>query len=149
MAHESPVTDAAIADTAGMILEHRGVPVFAEYSASTGGYSYGGQFPAVVDRGDSVCIKSSYYTCNPCHQWLASVPVGAVEKAFPSVGKLASIKVTRRNHLGALGGRAETVEIVGTTGAKVSVSAYSLEPLLADNNPDLCASDWFGVTNGP
>jgi hypothetical protein len=149
MAHESPVTDAAIADTAGMILEHRGVPVFAEYSASTGGYSYGGQFPAVVDRGDSVCIKSSYYTCNPCHQWLASVPVGAVEKAFPSVGKLASIKVTRRNHLGALGGRAETVEIVGTTGAKVSISAYSLEPLLADNNPDLCASDWFGVTNGP
>jgi hypothetical protein len=37
----------------------------------------------------------------------------------------------------------------GTNGAKVSVSAYDLEVLLADNNPDSCASDWFGVTNGP
>jgi len=57
--------------------------------------------------------------------------------------------VTQRNGLGALGGRVETIEIVGTSGAKLSVPSYELEPLLARANPDHCASDWFGVVNGP
>jgi hypothetical protein len=148
MANENSIVDAAVADTAAQILESGGAPVFAEYSASTGGYSYGGEFPAVPDRGDPVCIKSSYYTCNPCHKWLAVVPVSAVEKTFPSVGKLSAVEVTKRNGLGALGGRAETVELLGTSGAKVVVSAYELEPLLAANNPNFCVSDWYGVNNG-
>jgi len=149
MGGETAISNAAAADTAGQILEQGGVPVSTEYSASTGGYTFGGQFPAVVDAGDAVCVKSSYYTCNPCHKWLAAVPVDAVEKEFPSVGKLAAVEVRKRNGLGALGGRAETVEIVGTSGANISVTAYDLEALLAENNPDSCASDWFGVTNGP
>ena len=158
MANESPILDAAVTDTAGQILEQSGTPgtpgapgtpVFAEYSASSGGYTVNGQFPGVVDRGDVVCIKSGYYTCNPCHKWWASVPVRSVEKTFPSVGKLAAVEVTQRNGLGSLGGRVETVEIVGTTGAKVSVSSYALGPLLAESNPDYCVSDWYAVTNGP
>jgi hypothetical protein len=59
------------------------------------------------------------------------------------------VEVTQRNGLGALGGRVETIEIVGTSGAKLSVPSYELEPLLARANPDHCASDWFGVVNGP
>ncbi len=149
MANESALANAAVADTAGQILERNGMPVLAQYSASTGGYSYSGQFPAVPDSGDSVCIKSSFYTCNPCHRWSASVPVGTVERAFTSVGKLAEVVVTKRNGLGALDGRAETVELIGTTGAKLSVLGYKLESLLAAGNPNNCASDWFRVTNGP
>ena len=123
--------------------------MLAEYSASSGGYTLGGQFPSVVDRGDSVCIKSSYYTCNPCHKWWASVPVRAVEKAFPSVGKLAEVEVTQRNGLGPLGGRVEAVEIVGTTGTEVPATSSAMGALLSVNNQDSCASDWYGVTNGP
>lgn len=152
MANESPILNAAVTDTAGQILEQPGTPgtpVFAEYSASSGGYTGSGQFRGVVDRGDVVCIKSGYYTCNPCHKWWASVPVRSVEKTFPSVGKLAAVEVTQRNGLGSLGGRVETVEIVGTTGVKVSVSSYALGSLLAENNPNYCASDWYAVTNGP
>jgi hypothetical protein len=178
MADESADLDAAVADTAGQILEQpelapasgdarvtgeivqpapggpdgptqSGVPVLAEYSASTGGYTGGGPFPQVVDRGDAVCIKSHYYSCNPCHKWLATVPVSALEDAFKSIGKLAAVEVTQRNGLGALGGRVETVELLGTTGATISVPAYELGALLAGNNPDHCTSDWFGVTNGP
>ena len=155
MANETPISNAAVADTAGEILEEPGEasqpgdPVFAQYSASSGGYSHGGQFPAVIDRGDVVCLKSSYYTCNPCHKWVASVPVSAIENAFPSTGRLAALAVTKRNGLGALGGRAETVEILGTTGVELTVPAYELGWLLAKNNPNYCASDWFGVTNGP
>lgn len=178
MADETADLDQAVADTAGQILEQpagaavtaelrqrgkiiqpapggpattspTGIPVLAEYSASTGGYTGGGPFPEVVDAGDSVCIKSPYYSCNPCHKWLATVPVKAIENAFKSVGSLASIEVTLRNGLGALGGRVETLEVIGTTGASVSAPAYELGALLAGNNPDHCSSDWYGVTNGP
>ncbi|MGA2528741.1 MAG: SpoIID/LytB domain-containing protein, partial [Acidimicrobiales bacterium] len=125
------------------------VPALAEYSASTGGYTGGGPFPGVVDLGDSICIKSHYYTCNPCHKWVAAVPVASFEKAFKSIGPLGALDVTQRNGLGALGGRVETVEIVGTSGTTLSVPSYELEPLIAANNTYHCASDWFGVSNGP
>jgi hypothetical protein len=83
-----------------------GTPVYAEYGASTGGYTGGGPFPGVVDRGDVICIKSSYYTCNPCHRWSAAVPVSALEKAFKSIGQLAAVDITQRNGHGASAPRA-------------------------------------------
>jgi hypothetical protein len=77
------------------------------------------------------------------------VPVSAVEKAFKSIGTLAAIEVTERNGFGALGGRVEKLEIVGTSGATVSVGPGALEALVAAGNPAHCASDWYGVSNGP
>jgi hypothetical protein len=155
LADENRMLEAAVRDTAGQILLQDGTsatasaPVFAEYSASTGGYTLGGQFPAVVDGGDSVCIKSRFYSCNPCHKWWASVPVRAIEKAFPSVGELAAVEVTQRNGLGSLGGRVDTVAVVGTNGAVVSVPVAAMEALIGANNQGDCSSDWFGLTNGP
>jgi hypothetical protein len=186
MTEETPVVDAAVADTVGEILvqpgkapppppvqppglpgqpgvppgltalgghvgqsNQPGTPVYAEYSASTGGFTGGGPFPGVVDRGDAICIKSSYYTCNPCHKWSAAVPVSAIEKAFSAIGKLAAVVITQRNGRGALGGRVEAVEIVGTTGLTMTVPAWALGPFLANHNPKHCTSDWYGVTNGP
>jgi peptidoglycan hydrolase-like amidase len=155
MAGENRMLDAAAADTAGQILVRdgatatAGAPVLAEYSASTGGYTVGGPFPSVVDRGDSVCIKSRFYTCNPCHKWWASVPVSTIEKAYPSVGVLAAVEVTERNGLGPLGGRVENVALVGTNGAVVFVPVPALTALIGANNKGYCASDWYGVTNGP
>ena len=146
MADENSMENEAVADTAGEILEQVATtspagttsttvprstlvspaitaadpaPVFAQYSASSGGYTVNGAFPGVADRGDSVCIKSRFSSCNPCHKWWASVPVSALEKAFPSVGKLAQIDVTQRSGVGPLGGRVVSVEIMGTTGAQI------------------------------
>lgn len=133
----------------GHVPAQPGTPVLAEYSASTGGYTGGGPFPKVVDRGDSVCFKSPYYTCNPCHKWKAVITVHAIEKAFKSVGPLAAIEVTGRNGVGALGGRVESLEIVGTAGVTLAIPSYELGPLIAAGNPDHCSSDWFAVTNGP
>ncbi len=103
----------------------------------------------MVDRGDVICIKSSYYTCNPCHRWSAAVPVSALEKGFKSIGQLAAVDITQRNGHGALGGRVGSVEIVGTTGVTLTIPAWELGPFLANHNPKHCASDWYGVTNGP
>jgi hypothetical protein len=75
--------------------------------------------------------------------------VPAVEKAFPSVGRLAAVEVTQRNGLGPLGGRVENVAIVGTTGTVVFAPVAALAALIGANNQGYCASDWYGVTNGP
>ena len=45
----------------------RRCPAFTEFSASTGGYTAGGNFPAVRDDGDSV---------SPTHEWTATVGSG-------------------------------------------------------------------------
>jgi hypothetical protein len=75
--------------------------------------------------------------------------VRAIEKAFPSVGELAAVEVTQRNGLGSLGGRVDTVAVVGTNGAVVSVPVAAMEALIGANNQGDCSSDWFGLTNGP
>lgn len=107
---------AAVADTAGRYLVLHGEPAPTQYSASSGGYTVGGTYPAVPDAGDSVCLHSSYWTCNPAHTWAATIPLRAVEAAFPSVGSLTAISVAHRNGLGQWGGRALTVLLVGTKG---------------------------------
>ena len=65
-----------------------------QYSASTGGYTNPGAFPAVPDAGDAVCVPGA---CNPNHTWTASVPVSTIESAWPQLGTLESISVTGRN----------------------------------------------------
>jgi len=45
---------------AGEILEAHGAPFSPSTRLRPAATPYGGQFPAVPDRGDSVCIKSSY-----------------------------------------------------------------------------------------
>ena len=95
------------------------------------------------DRGDSVCIKSAGYTCNPWHDWTQTIPVATIDKAFPSIGKLSAIKVTARNGYGTLGGRVETLQVVGTTGATLSMGVGEFIATLGLD------SDWFTVTNGP
>ncbi len=102
-------SDQAIADTAGEVRILNGGVARTEFSSSTGGHTAGGTFPAVVDDGDDVSL-------NPFHNWHASIPVGQVEAAYPSVGTLEAVDVTRRNGLGDFGGRALDVQIRGSRG---------------------------------
>ena len=105
----------------------------AEFSSSTGGYTAGGAFPAVVDAGDAT-------RSNPNHDWTASVPASAVRAAFPSVGALQSIAVTGRNGLGDLGGRVTQMVLAGT-GGRVTISGTEFAGALG------LKSDWFAITN--
>jgi SpoIID/LytB domain protein len=144
MLNENPVSDAAVSATAGQILDLSGTRTAATamYSASTGGYSAGGPFPAVPDAGDAVCLQRDSITCNPSHDWTDSIPVPTVQAAYPSIGTLESVLVTKRNGLGDMGGRVLEVSISGSAGS-VTVTgsdfAYTFGLL----------SNWFAVTNGP
>jgi SpoIID/LytB domain protein len=142
--NENPISNAAVAATAGQILDLQGTHTAAttEYSASTGGYTTGGPFPAVPDLGDAICVPGNGLTCNPNHDWQTAVPVGTVEAAYPSVGALTSVAVTERNGLGDLGGRVLEVRVSGASGS-VTVSGADFAGALG------LLSDWFAVTNGP
>ncbi|GAC1369169.1 MAG: hypothetical protein NVSMB32_14040 [Actinomycetota bacterium] len=108
---EDPRSTAAVLATAGQVRRTAGGAVaHTEYSSSTGGYSAGGDFPSVVDAGDSVAQNSS-------HSWDVKLPVSLLEAAYPSIGTLQSIQVTSRNGLGDMGGRVLSLSISGSSGS--------------------------------
>jgi SpoIID/LytB domain protein len=139
---ETPLTNTAVADTDGDIVDMSGgnVPATTQFSASTGGYTAGIAFPAVPDAGDAVCVQSTDDTCNPNHDWTARIPVASIEADFPSIGVLVNLYVSHRNGLGNLGGRALDVELQGTR-ASASVDAGDFA---ADFG---LISNWFAFTN--
>ncbi len=140
LSSENPLTDEAISDTAGEVLENgQGAIANTEFSASTGGYTSGGSFPAVPDAGDSVCVPSA---CNPNHTWQASIPVSQVEATWPSIGTLVAISVTSRDGNGDFGGRAKTVQITGTN-SSLTVGGTTFEADFGLN------SNFFAFTGTP
>ena len=110
-----------------------GSVALTEFSSSTGGYTAGGAFPAVVDSGDSTAS-------NPNHNWTASISTSSVQQAFPSVGALQSIAITGRNGLGDTGGRVTQMVLTGTAG-RVTISGTQFEWALG------LKSDWFSITS--
>ncbi len=137
---ENQLTDLAVADTAGEVLVMgNGSVARTEYSSSTGGYTAGGAFPAVVDAGDSVCVPSA---CNENHLWHVQVPVSAIQAAYPSIGTLSALDVTARNGYGDWGGRVEEMTVQGSAGSvQVTGDEFAADLGLLSN--------WFTVTSTP
>jgi peptidoglycan hydrolase-like amidase len=127
--------------TAGQVMMINGTNTVAttQYSASSGGYTTGDQFPAVPDAGDAICIPGA---CNPNHDWTASVPVSSIQGAYPQIGILTSVTVTARNGLGDLGGRVEQVRVAGTSGTATDTGDGFASKLGLK-------SDWFAVSGQP
>ncbi len=140
VAAQTAISDLAVADTAGEVLDlSNGSVARTDYSASTGGYTAGGAFPPVVDLGDAVCVPNA---CNTNHVWRAEISVGTVEAAYPSIGTFENLVVTERNGYGDWGGRVEELKLEGSTGSiEVTGSAFAAGFGLR--------SDWFIVTSVP
>ncbi|HUD16902.1 MAG TPA: SpoIID/LytB domain-containing protein, partial [Acidimicrobiales bacterium] len=132
--NESAVTDLAVDDTLGQVMESPGGNVAAtQYSASTGGYTNPGTFPGVPDTGDAVCVPGA---CNPNHTWTATVAVATIEATWPQLGTLESISITGRNGDGEWGGRVTAITLVGS-GQNVSLTGDQFAGALG------LKSDWF------
>lgn len=127
-AEETPNTDEAVSSTAGTVVTRGGQPVSTEFSASTGGWTAGGDFRAVEDEGDAA---------SPDHDWTQTVTAQQVSDAF-GVGPLESMAVTERNGLGADGGRVVTLHVVGADGT-VDVPGPKVRSKLG------LKSDWFTI----
>ena len=132
--NESAVTDAAVTETQGQVMEFPGGAVAAtQYSASTGGYTNPGAFPAVPDAGDAVCVPGA---CNPNHDWTTTVPGSTIDATWPQLGVLQSISITARNGFGEWGGRVTAMTLIGS-GQNVSLSGDAFAAGLG------LRSDWF------
>ncbi len=138
--NESPLTDSATLDTLGYVMEVGTKIMTTEYSASTGGYSAPGTFPAVPDTGDSVCPPGVNGACNSNHTWKVTIPVASIESTWPQLGTLQSIAITSRNGNGDWGGRVLSMTLVGTS-QNVVVTG---DQFAASFN---LLSDWFTSTN--
>jgi SpoIID/LytB domain protein len=147
-AHESNVgpyyvdSNQAVLGTGAQILECAsdtacGAPTqvaLTEFSSSTGGWTAGGAFPAVVDYGDAT-------PANPNHNWEVTVSAGSIQDAYgSSVGTVESLEVTKRNGLGDLGGRVLAMNITGTS-ATISVTGSDFAAALG------LRSDWFAIVS--
>ena len=107
---ETKTTNEAVAGTAGQILRDGKLPAFTQFSASSGGWtSDGGQtyLPAKRDPWDD-------WDGNPHHDWTANISVESLESAFPQLGRLEAIRVTRRDGNGAWGGRVLQLVLEGS-----------------------------------
>lgn len=126
-------TDQAVSGTSGQVMRFaNGTIAMTEYSSSTGGYSAGGTFPAVVDDGDD-------YVGNPNRSWSVTMTAADVATKL-GTGAIASVAVTARNGLGASGGRATTVAVTTTTGTVVTFTGAQVRSRLG------LKSDWFSVS---
>jgi len=146
MQDETLSSASAAADTAGQVLMLDGTSTVAttEYSSSSGGYSAGallagGQFPAVPDDGDAVCVPGA---CNPHHNWSVSIPVSTIQSAYPQIGTLSTITVTARNGDGDFGGRVDQMTIAGS-GGSVSVTGNAFAAAMN------LQSNWFAISGQP
>lgn len=105
---EHPLTNQAVAETAGQVRLRGGALVRTEFSSSSGGWTAGGEFPAVEDRGDATAA-------NPHHDWTVTVDAEVLAQRL-GTAPMIGIAVLRRNGLGADGGRVLQVAVDTTAG---------------------------------
>jgi SpoIID/LytB domain protein len=132
---EDARTDTAIADTAG-VVRHAGdgTLAYTQFNSSSGGFTSGANFPVVADVGDGVAA-------NPWNRWTLTRARTDVEAAFPAVGSVTNIDVTRRNGIGEWGGRVLAITVRGTAGAQ-SMTGQQFATALG------LPSAWFDVPAG-
>jgi peptidoglycan hydrolase-like amidase len=116
--YQSAISNLAVEDTSGVVLVAAGTRTvaLARYSASTGGWSAAGEFPAVRDFGDDCVVPGNPLECNPSHDWQRTLTGAAITRKYRVVGRLQRVRVVERNGRGAYGGRALEILIKGTKG---------------------------------
>lgn len=138
---EDPRTDAAISATSGVVRVRNGSTVRTEFSASTGGWTAGGEFPPVEDLGD---VRS------PQHSWKKTLTAAQIQSKYPTIGQFTGLR-TQHNGLGSLGGRVLSVQVLGTSGT-VTVTGNQFRSAFActgsPSAPGCLPSDWF-ASQGP
>jgi SpoIID/LytB domain protein len=138
----APADVAAAAATAGQVRMRGDAVASTTYSASSGGYTAPGAYPAVVDLGDACFDPGDPPACNPVHTWHASVRTAALSSALGDLGTLQRLVVDQRDGDGAFGGRVLELTVVGSAGTRT-----------LDGNSFAAAaglpSDWFVRVRAP
>ncbi|HUR14129.1 MAG TPA: SpoIID/LytB domain-containing protein [Mycobacteriales bacterium] len=160
---EATSTTNAVKATAGVIRTYGGKAIFAEFSASNGGWSTDGGTPYLVAKADPWDGLGT----NPVHSWKAVLPVTALECRYgPKNGdgscakdangrplwRLTRLTITQRDGNGEWGGRVEeaTILFLDGAGSTHSVAAtgsgiYFARPWTGGSDTGL-RGRWFHIT---
>jgi stage II sporulation protein D len=106
---EHPASNAATAATGRTILTYDGAPAFTQFSASSGGWTVAGSVPYLRAKKDPY----DGWSGNSNHDWSVRLTAGAIERAYPSLGKLRKIRVTERDGNGQWKGRVLSMVLDG------------------------------------
>jgi stage II sporulation protein D len=112
---------APAAATAGKILVYQGAPIFAQFSASNGGYTVAGGQPYLPARADSF-DPDVKVNANPYIAYSKTVAVKAIARRL-GLATVTAITISQRDGKGAWGGRVLAGSVTGTdtTGKAASV----------------------------
>ena len=135
---ETTATDEAVAATAGDVVDWRGSPAFTQFASSDGGWTSDGGEPYLVAQKDPY----DGWSGNPVHSWSLSVSASTFQRAYPSIGQLQDLRVTKRDGHGQWGGRVQQLRLVGSRGA-VSLTGDDVRWLFG------LRSDWFSFKATP
>lgn len=132
--NEDVRTTRAITDTAGLVRTRSGRMARTEFGTSSGGWTAGGDFPAVPDDGDD-------YAGNPHHSWTVTLSGAQIEAAFDArqgrdMGTFRGFDSWSRDGRGDLGGRVLGVR-ARFSGGDVSLTGDQARTTL------LLKSSWF------
>ncbi len=100
--------NAAVRATARVIVTYRGKVALTQFASSNGGHSAQGGYPylsAHADRYDGVIISQ---------KWNRTITTASIKRAWPSVGTVRKLKITKRDGAGAWGGRVKSIKIIGS-----------------------------------
>ena len=131
---ETTATNNAVRASSGQTVEYNGEPALTMFSSSTGGWTASGGVPYLRAHRD----KYDRWSGNPMRSWTARIARSTFERAYPSIGRLKSVRVIERNGHGAWNGRAVKVALRGTS-RTVRLSGTDLRSLLG------LRSDWFRI----
>ena len=110
---EYPAWNDAVVATARQVATFQGEVIYAQFSASNGGYTVADPdctyLTAKADPYDEA--KGQYYG------WTATLTDADVERQWPSIGNLLSISIDERDGNGGRGGRVLSLTLTGDRGA--------------------------------
>ncbi len=129
---ETSSTNAAVTATSGQVVTYAGKLAFTQFGSSSGGWTSDGGQPYLVARADPYDATSG----NSVHTWTTTASRATIQRAWPSVGTLQKITITRRDGHGDWSGRVESMVLKGTKGS-VTVGGSSFRSVLG------LRSAWF------
>jgi SpoIID/LytB domain protein len=158
---EPSSTTSAVKATAGVVRTYGGKAIFAEFSASNGGWSTDGGTPYLIAKAD----PWDGVTGSSVHSWKASLPVAALECRYGPKNsdgscardasgnprwRLTRLTITQRDGNGEWGGRVEAavIDFVDSSGTAHSADTTGSGFYYARTWPtysDGIRSRWFHI----
>ncbi|WP_293785434.1 SpoIID/LytB domain-containing protein [uncultured Aeromicrobium sp.] len=134
---EQAGSNRAIDATSNQVLLYRGAPAFTQFSSSSGGFTNQTANIAAHPYLRAVNDPWDGMANNPNHTWTQEVPASRIQSAYPQIGTLEKVRITRRSGNGAMGGRAWDIHLDGSRGS-VQITGNAARSVFG------LKSDWFG-----